>query len=54
MEETFAELYFLRFKRRKERCWFCDGERSTPAHYMGIQWNEMLEMVGIKVFIDSE
>ncbi len=52
-EEAFAEYIMKEFKRRREGVWFMNNGEPvylTPAHYMGLQWNEMLETGGFKDF----
>lgn len=52
-EEAFAEYILKEFKRRREGVWFMNNGEAvylTPAHYMGLQWNEMLETGGFKDF----
>jgi hypothetical protein len=52
-EEAFAEFIMQEFKRRREGLWFMNNGKAvyvTPAHYMGLQWNEMLETGGYKDF----
>lgn len=52
-EEAFAEYILKEFKRRREGVWFMNNGEAvylTPAHYMGLQWNKMLETGGYKEF----
>ena len=52
-EEVFADYILKEFKRRREGLWFMNNGEAvyvTPAHYMGLQWNEMLETGGYKDF----
>jgi hypothetical protein len=52
-EEAFADYILKEFKRRREGVWFMNNGEPvylTPAHYMGLQWNEMLETGGYKDF----
>lgn len=52
-EDAFAEYILKEFKRRREGVWFMNNGKAvylTPAHYMGLQWNEMLETGGYKDF----
>lgn len=52
-EEAFTEYILKEFKRRREGVWFMNNGKAvyiTPAHYMGLQWNEMLETGGYKDF----
>ena len=52
-QEAFTEYILKEFKRRREGVWFMNNGKAvylTPAHYMGLQWNEMLETGGYKDF----
>jgi len=52
-EEAFAEFILKEFKRRREGLWFMNNGKAvyvTPEHYMGLQWNQMLETGGCKDF----
>lgn len=52
-EEVYATYILKEFKRRREGVWFMNNGEAvylTPAHYMGLQWNEMLETGGYKDF----
>jgi len=52
-EAAFTDYILKEFKRRREGVWFMNNGEAvylTPAHYMGLQWNEMLETGGYKDF----
>lgn len=52
-EELYADFILKEFKRRREGVWFFNnGEPTylTPAHYMGLQWNKMLDTGGYKEY----
>jgi len=52
-EEAFAEYIMKEFKRRREGVWFMNNGEAvylTPAHYMGMQWDQMIETGGYKDF----
>jgi hypothetical protein len=52
-EDQYAEFILQEFKRRREGVWFFNnGEATylTPAHYMGLQWNQMKDTGGYKEF----
>ena len=52
-EEEYADYILEEFRRRREGCWFMNNGKPTwvtPAHYMGLQWDQMLETGGYKDF----
>lgn len=52
-EDEYAEFILQEFKRRREGVWFMnngDFVYLTPAHYMGLQWNQMKDNGGYKEF----
>ncbi|MBP9793783.1 MAG: hypothetical protein KBC56_07280 [Flavobacterium sp.] len=52
-QEVYTEYILKEFKRRREGVWFMNNGVPTwltPAHYLGLQWNEMLETGGFKEF----
>jgi hypothetical protein len=52
-EEAFTDYILEEFRRRREGLWFMNNGEAvyiTPAHYMGLMWNEMLETGGYKEF----
>ncbi len=52
-EEAFTDYIIEEYRRRREGLWFMNNGEAvyvTPAHYMGLQWNEMLETGGYKEF----
>lgn len=52
-EEEYADYILEEFRRRREGVWFMNNGKPvwvTPAHYMGLQWDEMLETGGYKEF----
>jgi hypothetical protein len=52
-EEAFADFILTEFKRRREGVWFMNNGKAvylTPAHYMGMQWNQMADTGGYKDF----
>jgi hypothetical protein len=52
-EEAFADYILKEFKRRREGVWFMNNGEPvylTPAHYMGMQWDQMIETGGFKDF----
>lgn len=52
-EEEYSAYILEEYRRRKEGFWFFNNGKPTwvtPAHYMGLQWNEMLETGGYKEF----
>ena len=52
-ENEYEEYILEEFRRRREGVWFMNNGKPTwvtPAHYMGLQWNEMLETGGYKKF----
>lgn len=52
-EELYAEFILGEFKRRREGVWFFNNGKPTyltPAHYMGLQWNKMLDTGGYKEY----
>lgn len=52
-EDQYADFILQEFKRRREGVWFfCNGIPTyiTPAHYMGLQWNQMKDTGGYKEY----
>jgi hypothetical protein len=52
-EDQFADFILNEFRRRREGVWFMNnGEPTylTPAHYMGLQWNQMKDTGGYKEY----
>ena len=52
-QESFHDYIIEEYRRRREGVWFMNNGEAvylTPAHYMGLQWNEMLETGGYKEF----
>ena len=52
-EEEYADYILEEFRRRREGVWFMNNGKPiwvTPAHYMGLQWDQMLETGGYKDF----
>lgn len=52
-EEEYTDYILEEFRRRREGCWFMNNGIPTwvtGAHYMGLQWNEMIETGGYKEF----
>lgn len=52
-QEAFHDYIVEEYRRRREGVWFMNNGIAvyiTPAHYMGLQWNEMLETGGYKEF----
>jgi hypothetical protein len=52
-ESVFADFIMQEFKRRREGVWFMNNGQAvyvTPAHYMGLQWNQMADTGGYKEF----
>jgi hypothetical protein len=52
-EDQYAEFILQEFKRRREGVWFYNNGSETyltPAHYMGLQWNQMKDTGGYKEF----
>jgi len=52
-EEEYTDYILEEFRRRREGCWFMNNGVPTwvtGAHYMGLQWNEMIETGGYKEF----
>lgn len=52
-EEAFTDYILEEYRRRREGVWFMNNGEAvylTPAHYMGLMWNEMLETGGYKEF----
>ena len=52
-EEAFTDYIIEEYRRRREGVWFMNNGEAvylTPAHYMGLMWNEMLETGGYKEF----
>lgn len=52
-EEEYTDYILEEFRRRREGVWFMNNGKPTwvtGSHYMGLQWNEMLETGGYKEF----
>lgn len=52
-EEEYTDYILEEFRRRREGCWFMNNGKPTwvtGAHYLGLQWNEMIETGGYKEF----
>lgn len=52
-EDQYAEYIVEEFRRRREGVWFMNNGVPIwlcPAHYMGLQWNKMLDTGGYKDF----
>jgi len=52
-EEEYIDYILQEFKRRREGVWFMNNGKPTwvtGAHYMGLQWNVMIETGGYKDF----
>lgn len=52
-EEEYIDFILQEFKRRREGVWFMNNGKPTwvtGAHYMGLQWNVMIETGGYKDF----
>jgi len=52
-EDQYAEYIVEEFKRRREGVWFMNNGVPVwlcPAHYMGLQWNKMIDTGGYKDF----
>jgi len=52
-EEEYSDYIEQEFKKRREGVWFMNNGKPTwvtPCHYMGLQWNQMLETGGYKDF----
>ncbi len=52
-EEAFTDYILEEYRRRREGVWFMNNGEAvylTPAHYMGLMWNEMAETGGYKEF----
>ena len=52
-EDQYTEFIIEEFRRRREGVWFMNNGKPvwlTPAHYMGLQWNKMLDTGGYKEF----
>lgn len=52
-EDQYADFILQEFKRRREGVWFFNKGTPvylTPAHYMGLQWNQMKDTGGYKEF----
>lgn len=52
-EDVYVDYIMQEFKRRREGLWFMNNGKATyitPAHYMGLQWNEMADTGGYKDF----
>lgn len=52
-EDEYTDYILEEFKRRRLGCWFMNNGKPTwvtGAHYMGLQWNVMIETGGYKEF----
>lgn len=52
-EEEYTDYILEEYRRRREGVWFMNNGKPTwvtGSHYMGLQWNEMLETGGYKEF----
>jgi hypothetical protein len=52
-EDQYAEFIVEEFRRRREGVWFMNNGTPIwlcPAHYMGLQWNKMIDTGGFKEF----
>ena len=52
-EDQYAEYIVEEYKRRREGVWFMNNGVPVwlcPAHYMGLQWNKMIDTGGFKEF----
>lgn len=52
-EDAWSEYILEEFRRRREGVWFMNNGKAewlTPTHYMGLQWNRMLDTGGFKEF----
>ena len=52
-EEEYTDYIIEEFRRRREGVWFMNNGKPTwvtGSHYMGLQWNEMIETGGFKEF----
>lgn len=52
-EDMYTDYILGEFKRRREGCWFMNNGKPiwvTPAHYMGLVHNQMLDSGGYKDF----
>lgn len=52
-EDEYAEYILEEYRRRKEGIWFYNNGTPIwlcPAHYIGLQWNKMLDSGGYKEF----
>jgi len=52
-EDMYTEYILGEFQRRREGCWFMNNGKPiwlTPAHYMGLVHNQMLDTGGYKDF----
>jgi hypothetical protein len=52
-EDQYADFILKEFKRRREGVWFFNNgipTYLTPAHYMGLQWNQMKDNGGYKEY----
>jgi hypothetical protein len=52
-EQMYTDYILEEFKRRREGVWFMNNgipTYLTPAHYMGLQWNQMSDTGGYKDF----
>lgn len=52
-EDQYADFILQEFKRRREGVWFFNNGKPTyltPSHYMGLQWNQMLDTGGYKEY----
>lgn len=52
-EDQYVDFIIQEFKRRREGVWFMNNGKPIwlcPAHYMGLQWNKMIDTGGYKEF----
>lgn len=52
-EEQYIDYILEEFRRRREGVWFMNNGTPIwlcPAHYMGLQWNKMIDSGGFKEF----
>lgn len=52
-EEEYSDYILEEYRRRREGVWFMNNGKPiwvTPAHYMGLQWDQMLETGSFKDF----
>ena len=52
-EEEYTEYILEEFRRRREGVWFMNNGKPTwvtGSHYLGLQWNSMIETGGFKEF----